>query len=336
MGKKETPKKKATTPSSPLLGNRGLIAGLVVIALIVSTVGYIFATSGGGVSVVSPQECGANAISYMNANIAQANSTAELVSVTEKNGVYQIAARYQGRNISIYTTRDCNLLFTSSYNMKGTVATTTPTPSPTPTVPPKPVKSARPSTELFVMSFCPYGVQAENVMEPVVGLLGTKANFTVRYIASVQGTTVDSVKSLHGLTEAKEDLRQLCIAKYYPAKLWPYLMDIDTNCYPIRQNVTSLDACSVNATRKLGIDNQKIETCAGGSEGLALLRADEAITGNYKVTGSPTLLINGQKYSGQRTSEAYKQGICDHFVTTPAECSVNLSAQAVAASSGSC
>jgi hypothetical protein len=335
MGKKETPKKKATTPPPPLLGNRGLIVGLVVIALIVSTVGYIFATSGGGVSVVSPQECGTNAISYMNANIAQANSTATLVSVTEKNGVYQIAARYQGRNISIYTTKDCNLLFTSSYNMKGAATTTTPTPSPTPTVPPEPVKSARPSTELFVMSFCPFGVQAENVMEPVVGLLGTKSDITVRYIATVQGTTVDSVKSLHGLTEAKEDLRQLCVAKYYPAKLWPYLMDINANCYPIRQNVTSLDACSVNATRKLGIDNQKIETCAGGSEGLALLTADEAITTTYKVTGSPTLLINGQKYTGQRTPEAYKQGICAHFQTPPAECSVNLSAQ-VAASSGSC
>jgi len=336
MGKKETPKKKAATPSSPLLGNKGFIAGLVIIALIVSTVGYIFATSGGGVSVVPPQECGANAISYMNANIAQANATAELVSVTEKNGVYQIAARYQGRNISIYTTRDCNLLFTSSYNMKGTVATTTPTPSPTPTVPPEPVKSSRPSTELFVMSFCPYGVQAENVMKPVVDLLGTKANITVRYIATVQGTTVDSVKSLHGLTEAKEDLRQLCVAKYYPSKLWPYLMDIDANCYPIRQNVTSLDACSVNATRKLGIDNQKIETCASGSEGLALLSSDEAITKNLKITGSPTLLINGQKYTGQRTPDAYKQGICDHFVTPPAECSVNLSAQAVTASSGTC
>jgi glutaredoxin len=334
MGKKVTPKKKAATPTSPLLGNKGLIAGLVVIALIVSTVGYFFATSGGGVSVVPPQECGANAISYMNKNIAQANATATLVSVTEKNGVYQIAARYQERNISIYATKDCSLLFTSSYTMKGT-ATTTPTVSPTPTVPPEPVKSSRPATELFVMSFCPFGVQAENVMKPVVDLLGTKANITVRYIATVQGTTVDSVKSLHGLTEAKEDLRQLCIAKYYPAKLWPYLVDIDANCYPIRQNVTSLDACSVNATLKLGIDNQKIETCASGSEGLALLKADEAITGNYKVTGSPTLLINGQKYTGQRTPDAYKQGICDHFVTPPAECSVNLSAQAAAAS-GSC
>ena len=89
-------------------------------------------------------------------------------------------------------------------------------------------------------------------------------------------------------------------------------------------------------TATLGFDNQKIETCAGGSEGIALLRADEAITQNYKVTGSPTLIMNGQRYSGLRTAEAYKAGICARFENPPAECSVNLSAQAVAASSGSC
>jgi glutaredoxin len=214
------------------------------------------------------------------------------------------------------------------------VSSPKPTTSPTPV--PEPVKSARPSVELFVMSFCPYGVQAENAMEPVVNLLGTKADITVRYIASVSGTTVDSVKSLHGLPEAKEDLRQLCIAKYYPQALWPYLVDVNAQCYPVNKNVTQLASCQKSVTAARGIDNQKIETCAGGSEGLALLKADEAITQNLKVTGSPTLIMNGQRYSGLRTAEAYKQGICARFETPPAECSVNLSAQAVASSTGSC
>jgi glutaredoxin len=209
-----------------------------------------------------------------------------------------------------------------------------PTTSPTPV--PEPVKSSRPSTEMFVMSFCPFGVQAENAMDPVVGLLGTKADFKVRYIATVQGTTVDSVKSLHGLPEAKEDLRQLCIAKDYPQELWPYLVEVNARCYPVYKNATQLELCQKNVTATRGIDNQKIETCAGGSEGLALLSADEAITQNYKVTGSPTLIMNGQRYSGLRTAEAFKQGICARFETPPAECSVNLSAQVVAASTGSC
>lgn len=215
----------------------------------------------------------------------------------------------------------------------GTTSAKPPT-SPTPII--LPAKSARPSVELFVMSYCPYGVLAESAIEPVVDLLGTKADFKVRYIATVSGNTVDTVKSLHGLIEAKEDLRQICIAKYYPEKVWPYLMDSNAQCYPVYRDATQLESCQENVTAALALDNQKIETCASGSEGLALLSADEAITKNLKITGSPTLMLNGQEYAGQRTAEAYKQAICARFETLPAECSTNLSPLATAAALGSC
>jgi predicted DsbA family dithiol-disulfide isomerase len=173
-------------------------------------------------------------------------------------------------------------------------------------------------------------------MKPVAELLGTKADIKVRYIVSINGDSVNSVKSLHGISEAKEDLRQICVAKNSPQKYWSYITELNAQCYPIYKNATQLELCQKNITESLGIDNRQIETCALGSEGLALLRADETITKTLRVTGSPTLIMNGQIYSGQRTPEAYKQAICDRFETPPAECSVNLSAQAVAASSGSC
>jgi glutaredoxin len=330
MVQKDSPKKKEAPPSSPLFGSRGMVAGAIIIAVIISLVAVILATSTPVVSsAMPPQDCGRAVISYLNANLVQAGSTAELVSLAEKNGVYEIMTLYQGRNIPLYATRDCSLLFTNSFDLKATPAT------PTPTTTPEPVKSSRPAVELFVMAFCPYGVQAETAMDPVVGLLGGKANISVRYIASVGGTTVDSVSSLHGPVEAKEDLRQLCIAKYYPSQLWQYLMDFNANCYSLYQDATRLDACRANTTGKLGMDTSKIETCASGSEGLALLEADEAITGQYGVTGSPTLIINGQVYSGDRTPEAYKQAICSRFGTPPAECGTTLSSQA-ATSSGGC
>jgi glutaredoxin len=343
--------KKDKMPSSSILDNKGMLTGIIIIAVIISLavgmfVGNTFATSNtGGTIVVPPEECGKAVMLYANANLIPANSNATLVSATEKNGIYLITARNQVRDYGFYATKDCNLLFINPYNLKGNAtpmvilspkSTSSPKPTTSPTPIPEPVKSSRPSVELFVMSFCPFGVQAENAMEPVVNLLGTKAEITVRFIATVNGDTVDSVKSLHGLPEAKEDLRQLCIAKYYPQKLWPYLMDVNAQCYPVYKNATQLEFCQKNVTATRGIDNQKIETCAYGSEGIALLKADEAITKNLKITGSPTLIMNGQKYVGQRTAEAYKQGICARFETPPAECSVNLSAQAVAASSGSC
>jgi hypothetical protein len=195
-------------------------------------------------------------------------------------------------------------------------------PSPPPF--PEPVKSSRPATDLFVMSFCPFGVQTENAMEPVAGLLGTKADITVRSIATVNGTSVDSVRSFHGPAEAQEDLRQLCLAKYYPQGLWSYLVEFNKNCQngSVRQNAATLASCGTDAAGKAGIDNQKIETCASGTEGLELVRADETITKKYQVSGSPTLIINGQKYSGQRTPDAFKQFICARFETQPAGCNV--------------
>ncbi len=332
--------KKDNDSTSSMPGNKGIIAGaIIIIAVGFFLAGFFFASGNTGASAtVLPDDCGKTVISYVNTNLVQANSTATLVSVTEKNGMYQVAARYQARNVSFYTTKDCSLLFASSYNLKGNnlptvISTSKPTTSPTPV--PLPVKSAHPTTELFVMSFCPYGVQAENAMEPVVNLLGTKADIKIRYIATVNGDTVESVKSLHGLVEAKEDIRQLCIAKYYPQDLWPYVTAFNKNCQSTLKDSSSAAACGANATRNLMIDNQKVEICASGSEGIALLKADEAITSSLKITGSPTLLMNGQKFVGQRTAEAYKQGVCARFETPPAECSMNLSAQATAAS-GSC
>lgn len=349
-------KKDKSAPSS-ILENKGILAGIIIIAVIISLavgmfIGNSFAagTTGGSPAVPS-NDCGAAVTAYANANLISASNASTLTSVTERNGMYYIVTSSKARDYGFYATKDCNLLFINPYNLKGnatpvvvlspkstssptSVSSPKPTTSPTPV--PEPVKSSRPSVELFVMSFCPFGVQAENAMDPVVGLLGTKADIKVHYIATVNGDSLDSVKSLHGLPEAKEDLRQICIAKYYPQNLWSYLMDVNAQCYPVYKNATQLEFCQKNVTATLGIDNQKIEICASGSEGLALLKGDEAITKNLKITGSPTLIMNGQKYVGQRTAEAYKQAICARFETPPAECSMNLSDLAVAASYGSC
>jgi glutaredoxin len=351
-------KKDKSAPSS-ILENRGILAGIIIIAVIISLAVGIFigntfaAGNAGGITAVPPNECGTTVTSYANANLISASNASTLTSVTERDGMYYIVTSSKVRDYGFYATKDCNLLFINPYTLKGnatpmvivspkstssptSVSSPKPTTSPTPV--PEPVKSSRPLVELFVMSFCPFGVQAENAMEPVVNLLGTKADIKVHYIATVSGTTLDSIKSLHGPTEAKEDVRQLCIAKYYPQKLWPYLMDFNKNCQnsTLRKDLKALDACGANSAKAADIDNQKIETCVSSGEGVALLGTDVAIAQKYKVTGSPTIIINGQKYAGQRTADAYRQGICDRFDSPPSECGVNLSAQAAAASSGSC
>ena len=59
--------------------------------------------------------------------------------------------------------------------------------------------------DLFVMSQCPYGVQAETGVLDALGAFGSDLQVNVRFIVSEAGT---SFNSLHGQPELDENLRQ--------------------------------------------------------------------------------------------------------------------------------
>ena len=305
------------------------IIGIVVILIVFLVI--MLSPSGNSTSVPI-QPCAEKVIGYANENLVQPGTSVTFKSVAETRGMYEIHGTYQSQDVTIYTTKDCTMLFTNGINMSASVVTASQKPTPAPT----PVKTARPSVDLYVMAFCPYGTQAESAMKPVVSLLGSKADIQVRYITNVRGSTVDTVQSLHGSSEAQEDLRQICIQKKYPGKFWDYIDAFNSRCYPVSQNLTSLNTCWRNSSSSLGFDTSAIETCATGSDGLEMLKADETNANQNGATASPTLLINGVKYSGARTPEGYKQAICNSFDTAPAECGTTLTSTQTAPSAGGC
>ena len=282
-------------------------------------------------NVLKPEEASLKAVKFINENLVAANTTASFVSVSDFQGIYNISVDYQGRNVSVYITKDGSYMFLSSpldITQSLPQATQQQQPIQTP-------KTAKPTVQLYVMAFCPYGIQAEQAMKPVVDLLGGQADIQVHFIASVGGTTPDSVQSLHGPVEAQEDLRQVCIMKYYDQKTyWNYMMAIDATCSGQRSDSTAYDACWKSAAQNASIDVTKIDTCSKG-EGVTLLKADADLSSANGVSGSPTLIINGVTYNGARTPDAYKAAICNAFTTAPLECSQNLTATAAAAS-GNC
>jgi glutaredoxin len=287
----------------------------------------------GGTLLTSQNEIANKTVEFLNKNIISGDAKATLDSVSEASGVLNITVLYQGRKIPIYVTEDGKFLILSA-----PIDTTVPIPQaeePTEEQPQEIPKTDKPTVQLFVMAFCPYGIQAENVMKPVVDLLGSKADIQVHFIASVGGTTPDSVQSLHGAPEAQEDLRQVCIMKYYDQKTyWNYVMAIDANCSSKYSDTAAYDACWKDAATKAGIDASKIDTCSKGSEGVSLLKADADLSSSKGVSGSPTLIINGVTYSGARTSDAYKEAICGAFNTEPTECSQQLSTTGTTTSGG--
>lgn len=330
--KKEDKKNKGKEPAHQLMNFWMITTAVLGIAFLVILVLFLQSGNITPSNTVSAETCGIQMITFINDNFVETGTKATFLSAADKDGMFEIKTSYQNNTISVFATQDCRLLFLSN---PVDVLNTTPVPTTTTTPVPTLVKTAIPTVDLFVMSFCPYGVQAENSLEPVVNLLGGKANFTIQYITSVQGNTINNVSSLHGLNEAKEDARQLCVLQYNPDKYWTYVMQINDKCYPVSSNSTALETCWKEAASGLGIDISQIESCAYGSEGISLLRASEQQVDQYGVTGSPTLIINGQKYTGARSPEAFKTAICNSFQKVPAECSINLSAN-VTPASGSC
>ncbi|VVB67307.1 Uncharacterised protein [Candidatus Norongarragalina meridionalis] len=203
-----------------------------------------------------------------------------------------------------------------------------PTPVPTVEIP----KVAKPEAQMYVMSFCPYGKVAEEGIGPVARILGGNMTIEPHFIVSVYNDSScfnNSICSLHGIDEAKEDGRQVCILKYQPEKWWNYVDYVNANC-----TLSDIGTCWQTAANATGVNSTKIEACLA-NEATGLLIAEAALSDSKGVTSSPTILINGAAYSGGRAAEDFKNAFCSAFTKQPAACNMTLS-QAEAAASGSC
>ena len=172
-------------------------------------------------------------------------------------------------------------------------------------------KTDVPTVDLFVMSYCPYGLQMERGVLPVVEALGNKIKFNLKFVDY----------TLHGPKEVTENVNQYCIGKTQPTKLNAYL-----KCFWKNSAGTSA-ACMKTA----GINAAQVATCVTASnkefspsEKSLGLNKDEAV--KFGVQGSPALVVNGTTISSGRDSASVLKAICSGFVTAPKECQTTLSA----------
>ncbi|MEM7821828.1 MAG: hypothetical protein QXX38_03405 [Candidatus Aenigmatarchaeota archaeon] len=293
-----------------------------LILAIVLVVVYLKGFPTTGFAVLTSQQAANKAIDYINKNLVQ-TGTASLVSVEEMSGVYKVITSYQGQQIPVYVTKDGLYLFVSQpINMAQEITKTTTQPQQVP-------KTDKPTVELYVMSFCPYGNRAENTMLPVYNLLKDKVDWKIYYIVSVSDSTVSS---LHGQPEVDENEREACVLSEYGLdKWWNFTVYVNNNC-------GSSGDCWEKAANQAGIDVNKIKDCVS-KKGLELMKESESATDKAGATGSPTLIINGVKSNAvyqYGNSEAYKQAICEAFKSPPEECSKVLESSSSGASGGQC
>ncbi len=281
-------------------------------------------------NLLSPQQTAEKAINFINENMLKGQGiTASLVNAVEENGVYKFSFKIGGEEYNSYVTKNGKLFFIEGIDLEPPVAKNIP-------------KTDTPEVELFVMAFCPYGNQAEEIMEPVQKLLGNKAKIELRYViysnyaSGFPDYCLDKENkfcSMHGISEVHQDIREICVQKYQRNKLWDFVMKINEET--TSQNV---DEKWEEIAKNLGIDAQKIKDCQANEAEILLAKEVELNKTEYPVqdpshyqnqekttiAGSPTLIINGMVYGGERSSEGYKEAICSGFKSPPEECSQKL------------
>lgn len=167
---------------------------------------------------------------------------------------------------------------------------------------------------LFVMSQCPYCKIVENSLHPVLKDIGDGINFKIEFVANENPD--GSFSSLHGPNEVDGDIIWACAQKYGSENYKFMDMIVCQNKDP-HKIPGNWEECAKEA----GLDIEKIKECAEGDEGKQLLRESIAKSKSNKVTGTPTMFINDDRYSGGRQTNDLMRAICKEFNNPPEACS---------------
>ncbi len=299
-----------------------LIPISVVIAGLLVAGALVYINQGKALEKVSkgltPQQAAEKAIDYINQNLLQQGQTASLVNVTEEDGVYKFHLKIGESEYDSYVTKDGKLLFTGGIDMGQTSTSTQGGGETAGEVP----KKDTPDVKLFVMSYCPYGLQAQKMFLPVYDLLKDKAEMGVYFVNYI----------MHEKKEIDENLRQYCIQKEQKEKYYNYL-----SCFV---KAGEFEKCLSEAK----IDGDKMNTCISQTDQkfkITQMYNDKSTWLNgsfpkfdvyadlcekYGVQGSPTIVINDKVVEiSTRSPENFKNIICQAFNSPPAECSQTLS-----------
>ena len=306
---------------SPILITIHTIGILVIVAAIV-TQGFSYIPRLGDVKNYPATK---KAMEFVNKQIGQFSPTSkvELVSAILKNGLIALNIKVDAEPLNAYVTKDGSLFFPQAISLVPATTTTT-----------KAAKIKKTDTvdvKMFTMSYCPYGLQAETAMIPVVKLLGKDIDIKPNYVIYSNYPSTDKYTeyctgsdgkycSMHGIEELNQDVRELCVYKYMKTSFWDYISNVNTKC-----KMENISWCWKTEAAKLELDTANIEKCFK-EEKLTLLEDEVKLNTQLKVEGSPTIFINGTEYSGGINSEEYKTAICNAFTKAkrPATCDTKL------------
>jgi glutaredoxin len=282
---------------------------------------------------ISKEAAGLKANTYITDNLLQDNLKSEVDSVTDKGSFYEVDLRVtkDGEatdSAKVFVSKDGSMLSIGpTYNLNKSHKEQTQDSNAAAKAADIPKKD-KPTVEMYVMSGCPFGTMAEESFQPVMELLGDKVEFTPRFIfyKNYQGggpkyclDKENQFCSMHGVEEAREDIRQICIWNKQRSKWWKYIEKFNKEC-SISAAENETKKCFEKVAKEVGIDVGKINKCVENSAE-ELAAKELALTEENDVSGSPTILINGAQYNGSRAPNSILSTICNSFKgKQPKEC----------------
>jgi glutaredoxin len=335
--------KKTKNQLAAVAGAFFVIGFLVSTLVAPSMTGYSIGTGANGAlanGALSADDVGDKVIEQLNSYLLMDGYDAEVTSAEEASGMVvvdvKITSGDQSQDVTFFASSDGRYLFLSApadmdsppEQQEEEVETAGEYP-----------KSDTPNVKMFVMSFCPYGQQAEDGLGPAMEAIGEYVDFEPHFVIyesyGDNGANYcmedESGRycSMHGINELREDIRQAVVWNYYPDKWWAYVNKVNADC-----SSSNVETCWKGAAEAAGLDVADIEA-KFESDKFQILASEYALDVEYGVRGSPSIFVNDVKYAGARSPESFKSEICSAFNTPPEACGETLEG-GTASSSGSC
>jgi len=267
---------------------------------------------------LTAQEAGQAAVDYANKYLLAGGPEATFAGASEENGVYAFKLKIDDQEYTSYVTKNGKMMFVSGIPL---IAPEDQIPDVT--------KADKPDVKLFVMSYCPYGLQAEKMYLPVYDLLKNDANMGIYFVNY----------AMHDKKEIDENLRQYCIQKEQNDKYADYLQcfitgkdpaggeaDYSTCLTKAGIDKTKLAACVAQADKEFNITKNYNDKASYVSGQFPKVEINNDLNEKYGVQGSPTIIINDKEVSlNDRSPNSFFKAVCSAFNNPPEVCSQTLS-----------
>lgn len=262
---------------------------------------------------------------FINDNLMKSNGKAIIKTITEESGLYKtIVDIGRKEDIDSYITKDGKIFFPQVMNIDEVEKENKQQKTETNQQDSTPLtvnKTDKPKVEMFVMSYCPYGIQIEKGIIPVIETLKDKIDFELKFCDYL----------MHEKKELDEQLLQYCVQKQGSNKVINYLKCFlkdgkSKECVSaVGVNDAVLNLCITTTDKEYRVTEQYNNRDTWKNGNFPVFDVYKKDNEKYKIAGSPSLVINGSNVSSGRSAAELLKTICAGFNNPPEECKIQLS-----------